>query len=321
METLEVKRLGSLPNKNYNMRMWYAGFHLNIFDNTQQLICTFLNGNSPYYFNFFHSYKNCFWIPSVSGIRTGRSSNLVPMVMILLDSTKNWDLWEISQGQATSLAAATLPIYTFTEAIYWTWMPVPYQKFWFQFLILSWVLSARPLLTKRRMFWGRNWLSPNSTMVSERVYGATAATNGSFHFSQKSRFLVLTKPIMPSRNKIGGTFEFNKSTERGSSIHRTIPLPLHSRCRCASRNWTGIEVIQISYLNDQRPIILFRRWNSGKIVSCICFNVDSLDRVIKCFLHTSEAQMNTKLPEKEPPREILYIRKWRRDVSTIWKKL
>lgn len=51
-------------------------------------------------------------------------------------------------------------------------------------------------------------------MVSERVYGATAATNGSFHFNQKSRFLVLTKPIMPSQNKIGGTFEFNKSTER-----------------------------------------------------------------------------------------------------------
>ena len=47
----------------------------------------------------------------MAGFRTGRSSNLVPVVMILLVSTKNQDRWELSEGEAASMTAATLPMY------------------------------------------------------------------------------------------------------------------------------------------------------------------------------------------------------------------
>ena len=102
----------------------------------------------------------------MAGFRTGRSSNLVPVVMILLVSTKNQDRWELSEGEAASMTAATLPMYrshllNLNARIWSQWN----QDFLAPFIILSRALSARPLLTKRHGFSGQNWLGPNWTMV------------------------------------------------------------------------------------------------------------------------------------------------------------
>ena len=53
----------------------------------------------------------------MAGVRTRRSFNLVPVVMILLVSTKNQELQEKSEDESASVTAAVLPIFICSKAI------------------------------------------------------------------------------------------------------------------------------------------------------------------------------------------------------------
>ena len=87
---------------------------------------------------------------------------------------------------------------------------------------------------------------------SEHVYRANAVTNCGFHFNQSSRLFVLTKQITYcTHGNEMGALELNLST----SVH---PFKL-TVSLCFSNLFKSIKVVQISYLNDQRPIPVFRR--------------------------------------------------------------